>query len=107
MKKNLFIFSIAVLLIIATAATNEAQKSFATVNQSNGLFMFTDSKPNNDYTFLGQVDSKKFRPRVNPQYQLVRDYLLKEAKKKYPEADGIIFHFSAGDTDKADVIKFK
>lgn len=107
MKKIFLFLIVAASIITLTAATNEPQKSFATVNQSNGLYIFVDSKPNSDYTFLGQVDSKKFKPRSNAQYQYVRDFMLKKAKEAYPEADGIIFHFSAGDWDKADVIKFK
>jgi len=33
--------------------------------------------------------------------------MIVEAKRKYPNAEGIIFHFVNWGIDKADIIKFK
>jgi hypothetical protein len=41
------------------------------------------------------------------QFQDVRDVLLKKLKKEYPQANGVIFNFHDGGTDKCDAIKFK
>ena len=79
----------------------------ATVNQEQGLYLFTDCKPVNDYEFLGTVQGKSAMSISNEQYIDVRNLLIKRVKKEFPKADGIIFHFDNGGRDAADAIFFK
>lgn len=104
MKKILF----SILIITAvgfSVKTDNSDKAAATVNQAQGLYLFTDSKPANQYDFLGTV--KYNNVLSNPQYNNVRDQLIKRIKKEWPAADGVIFHFNSGGADHADAIKFK
>ena len=84
--------------------TYEPQKKTAEVEQMEGLYVFTDSKPVFDYEYLGTV---KATIGLSGQYQSVRNKLIKKAKKKYPNAEGVIFHFTTGGTDRCDAIRYK
>lgn len=106
MKKILPIAVIFVLFAFSSVKFNR-EKATATVNQVQGMYVFVDSSPSAEYEYLGTVQTNKKAKISNPQYQIVRDYLLMVAKEKYPNADGIVIHFSPADWDKADVIKFK
>lgn len=114
MKK---ILPLAAILCLAafTFATNDAQKSFATVNQNNGLYIFSDCRPNSEYEVLGTLYSKRVNIDLKSfeGYTLTYDQLKEEMfrqmgqkknKKKYEPAEGIIIY---ADQQKADVIKFK
>jgi hypothetical protein len=87
-------------------ANYEPKKSTAEVNSIEGLLIFIDSKPVLEYDYLGTVKSNT-GGLGNPQYEGVRNRLIKNAKKEYPNADAIILQLNYGQTDKADVIKFK
>ena len=82
----------------------EIRKDLAIVNRMENLYVFTDSTPVTEYEYLGTV---KVSVVWSGQYQNVRNSLIKKAKKKYPQAEGIILHMKAGGTDRADVIMFK
>ena len=82
-----------------------ADKSAARVEQYEGIYIFTDCKPVEAYDYLGSVKYSGGFGDAN--YTSVRDVLLKRTKKDHPTADAIILHLKAGDTDKADAIKFK
>ncbi len=84
----------------------DVKKGTAEVDQYQGVYVFTDSKPVSEYEYLGTV-KLTFRIGNSGQYQSVRDVMIKKAKKDYPEADGIIMIFKDGGTDRADAIKFK
>lgn len=79
--------------------------NLAEVEQIQGFYVFIDSKPVQEYEYLGTVKSSMNL--ISSQYQSIRDALIKKARKEHPSGNGIIFHFSNGGTDKADVIKFK
>ena len=81
------------------------EKSTASVNQYQGVYIFTDSKPAAQYDYLGTIEIK--HSKLGPQYEPVRDEMIKQVKKKYPQADGAILHFANDAIDKADAIKFK
>lgn len=81
----------------------EPNKATGEVELMQGLYIFTDSKPVLEYEYLGTV---KTVFAMDVQYQGTRDKMIRKAKKKYPEAEGIIIHFKSGGTDKGDVIKF-
>lgn len=95
-------------LLIGTliAARTAPDYSKAETNQVQGLFLFVDSKPTHEFTYLGTVKNGT-RFTGSAQYTAVRDRLIKKIKADYPEADGIIFYFNNGETDRADAIKFK
>lgn len=80
--------------------------SQAKVNQLQGLYVFVDATPLQEYDYLGSVQNG-MRLTGSSQYQPVRDRLIKKIKDQYPAADGIIFHFVNNAPDKADAIKFK
>lgn len=102
MKKPLVILSI----IFLTAFTGKTfDNADATVNQVDGLFLFVDSRPANNYKYLGSVKYNNIL-QGNPQYTVIRDALIKRVKKDWPDANGVIFHFSSGSADKADAIRF-
>jgi hypothetical protein len=113
MKKLLTI----VMLIVAFGATAQEQKSTqltapvkkssADVNQVEGYYIFTDSKPVLEYEYLGTVKFNGGLGFSSEQYTDVRNKLIKRAKKEFPRADGIIFYFATGSADRADLIKFK
>jgi len=96
-------FTLTTLFAFAVI-TYEPQKKTAEVEQMEGLYIFTDCKPVLEYEYLGTV---KASIGWSAQYQSVRNKLIKKAKKEFPNAEGVIFQFKAGGTDKCDVIKYK
>jgi hypothetical protein len=107
MKKIMLGFALAMGIITFEAfklGSYEAKKNTAEVEQYQGVFVFTDSKPVSEYDFLGSV---KGGISLSGQYSSVRDNLIKRAKKEYPNADALIMHFSTGGTDRCDAIKYK
>ena len=112
--KKIFLLIAITVTIITTAATNEAQKSFATVNKENGLYIFTDCKPNTDYKTLGVLKAKSVSMDLQSfnmtglSYQELKTDIFKQIaskknKEKFSDADGIVFY---PDEQKAEVIKF-
>ena len=91
-------------LMAFTITSYEPTKATGEVEQMQGLYIFTDSKPVSEYEYLGTV---KTTFAVDVQYVGTRDKMIRKAKKKFPEAEGIIIQFKSGGTDKGDVIKFK
>lgn len=79
-----------------------ADKSDATVEQREGLYVFVMSKPKAANEYLGTV-KKSLALTGEPEEML--NSMIKKVKKEYPEAEGIIFTTIA--MDKADAIKFK
>ena len=99
-------------MIILTASffsfsvkSHQLKKNLAEVNQVQGVYIFVDSKPSMEYEYLGTVEMKGSWG--SGQYQDVRDKLLKKLKAKFSQAEGAIFNFHDGGTDKVDAIKFK
>lgn len=112
MKKTLirnlpgpFTFFAIVMAVTIATRTGGQLASQAEVNQVQGILIFTDSKPLQEYTYLGTV--KAYRIVGSSQYQPVRDYLIKKIRKDYPAANGAIFHLTSGGTDHADAIKLQ
>lgn len=83
------------------------KKNVATVEQVQGIYVFMDAKPVKEFEYLGTVQATGAFSVRSPQYESVRDILIKRIKKEYPQADGIILKLKDGDTDKADAIKIK
>lgn len=101
MKLKLFIVLIAVSFLV-TAFTLVSDKSSATVDQKQGLYIFILSKPTAEYEYLGSV-KKSVAWTGKPEEML--NSMIKKVKKDYPNADGIVF--TSVNMDKADAINFK
>jgi hypothetical protein len=112
--KKFFLGALSAIILISTLAFKfvnyEVNKSSAEVDQINGCFLFVNSKPVLPYDYLGTVEltRKDVRRKLeSEQFQSVRDLLIKKVKEQFPQAEGIIFDFHDGGTDKADALKFK
>lgn len=103
MKTLFFLF--VLFLSVASSVSYQVKKSTGEVNQVQGLYVYTDCKPVQDYIHLGTVKSSGSIN--NPQYTNVRDYLIKKALKEYENADAVILSLNAGGADVCDVIRFK
>jgi hypothetical protein len=101
MKKVLVPF-IALCVIAMSFTLVETDKTKATVDQMDGLYVFIKSKPVAEYEYLGSV-SKAIAWSGKPEEML--NSMIKKVKKEYPKADGIVF--TSVDMDKADAIQFK
>lgn len=101
---SLSLFAIGAISL-ATITITDNDKAKAEVNQLQGVYVFTDSKPIKEYDYLGTV--KNTFTMGSGQYQPLRDKLIKKLKKDFPTADGAIFYFNNGSTDRCDAIKFK
>ncbi len=97
------------LWLCAMAYNSFSQKDLSEVNKIKGFYVFVDSKPTAEYESLGEVkvDANDAEVKKSPQYQVVRDNLIKNARAANYTADGIILTFINGGTDKAEIIKFK
>lgn len=102
----------AVLLLFAF--TSVMSKTSAEVNQDQGYYIFTDSKPDAEYTYLGTIQCKVTQAIIHPNYnglcsanptydQMKADF-IKQAKKKYKDGEALIINAS---NFTADVVKFK
>jgi hypothetical protein len=102
MKKIIFGLLLGVSFTALVGAGIEAytvSKSTANVETMQGVRVFTDSKPVMEYEYLGTV---KMTIALSGKYSEVRDFLIKTAKKKYPQCEAIIINRGS-----ADVVKFK
>jgi len=103
MKKLIFGILIGVsftAFVGAGVAEYVVSKKTADVNQINGIYIFSDSKPVNEYVYLGKV---KAVLTLQGQYQEVIPVLARKAKKEFPSAEGIIYIAP----ERAEVIMFK
>ncbi len=80
-------------------------KSTAQVESIQELYIFTDSKPLSEYEVLGNVGTTFFV--ASTQYEKIRNNLIKQTKKKYPHAEGIILKLNHKGVDMCEAIKFK
>ncbi|MGH1339259.1 MAG: hypothetical protein ACRBFS_24285 [Aureispira sp.] len=92
--------------ISATTSIPKSDNNLAEVNRMQGVYVFTDSEPVQDYEHLGTAKGPSLSF-SSGQYQAVRDILIKRTLKQFPKADGVILHFYDGGIDKADAIIFK
>lgn len=109
MKKTLLFAAVAAFLSLSAFTVKTAydlKKSTAEVDQVEGVYIFTDSRPASEYEYVGTVQTGAISM-GDSQYIGVRDRLIKKAKKDFPNADGLIFEFRSGKRDKVDAIKFK
>lgn len=86
-------------LIAAGVENYVVNRNTAEVETYQNVRIFTDSKPIKEYEYLGIV---KAHIGLTGHYSEIRGILIKNAIKKYPNAEGLIIK-----DDVADVIKFK
>jgi hypothetical protein len=80
-------------------------KNQSKVSQYQGLYLFVDSEPLKDITYLGTVKSRTSFS--SSQYSVLRDKLIRKSKSDYPDAKGLIMKFVSGGIDTADAVKFE
>ena len=74
------------------------------VNRQNGLYVFCDCKPIQEYNQIGEVGTLTAQSTM---YNDIRNKLIKKVLKKYKSVDGIIIHFVERGRDYADVIQLQ
>ena len=107
MKKYLlgFLFGISISILLAFKASSfEPTSSTAEVNKIDDFYVFTDSKPVLPFDLLGDVDLGFVS---GTQYEYIKLNLIKRAKKKFPDGDGIILNLDKKGIDKCIVIQYK
>ena len=105
---KLWTASIALLVLSLSLTSSKQQVSkqeaLAVVNEREGLLIFTDCLPAKPYKIIGRVQ----KGGMGADYEGVRDGLITVAKRKYPQAEGLILEFHASDISfNANVIQFE
>lgn len=78
-------------------------KSTGEVSRERGIYTFMDCTPVLPYETLGEVKGRWH----DMGYREVKESLVINTKKKYPDADAVIIYHVPGGVDKGEVIKFK
>ena len=98
--KKLF-FALFMLITFTAMAQTATNKAAATADQVEGMYIFIKSKPVSETIYLGSV-SVGLKITGNP-----LGSLIKEAKKKFPDAEALITQEPDLQKAKVDVVKFK
>ena len=101
MKIKKIVLGLIISTFFLTAFRITGDKSSATVDQKEGLYIFILNKPTTQYEYLGSV--KKILAWSGKPEEMLNS-MIRKVKKEYPKADGIIF--TNIDMDKADAIQF-
>ncbi|MBL7789033.1 MAG: hypothetical protein JNL75_04275 [Chitinophagales bacterium] len=108
MNRNfiLLLGALAIFLFSFKADSYIPNKATAEVEQIEGFYVFTDSRPIMPYDTLGRVEIGFL---VVTEYCPTRNNLIQRARRKYKDGDGIFIHYSTKflSLDYATVIKFK
>ena len=101
--KSIFSLLLICTCFFATAQNDSTTKALALVDKVDGLLVFTDSKPVASFEILGKVNTTV----MGADYEGTRDALIGKAKKKYPTANGIIYHsYNINGVPWVEAIKF-
>ncbi len=105
MKKQLiFIVAIATVISLSAFTYKVLSSKTAEVEQRQGVYVFyKGQKPVGDYEYLGTVESGAVIKNYKLSYLV--PLMIERTKKKYPNADAVIF--VEEDLWKCDAIKFK
>lgn len=101
---NRFIFLLACLASTVLSMAQGCDSRLANVYRHNGLLIFTDCEPINEYEV---VEHERSALSWSGQYSEIKNKLTRRALRDYPSADGIILSMVEGHVDRAVVIKFK
>jgi hypothetical protein len=100
-----FLIGISLSITLAFRTMNYIpNSSTADVNNIEGFYIFTDSQPVMTYDSLGMVELGFV---TDTQYESIRRNLIKKARSKFPDANGLIIQLDKKGVDKCKVIKFK
>lgn len=95
-------------LIFALISFNKKDKGLplasARVTQVDGLYIFTDCLPINQFDSIGTVDLGFIS---GTQYDNIKTNLIKRTKKQFPEAEGLILKLKKNGLDYGIPIVFK
>lgn len=80
------------------------EKAKCKVSRQQGLYVFCDCKPIQDYNKLGEIVGAGG---LSTLYSDLRNRLIKKVLKKYKSADGIIINLVEGGRDRADAIQLQ
>lgn len=88
---------------------NDKNKSKAKVYQTQGIYVFVDSEPITESSYVGTAKKGDGGGWSSPQYTALRDGLIKKCKKDFKdkEFDAIIIKFVEGGANTADAVKLK
>ena len=104
MKKQVigFLLGMSVTILLSfRSAVFTPNASTAEVNNVEGLYVFTDSKPLMPYDSIGVIEIGFI---TDTQYESIRNNLIKRTKIKFPYADGVILNFNKKGVDNCVVI---
>ncbi len=103
-----FLIAICLSLVVFKSYS---QENIGIVSKIQGFYIFTDSQPIADYEVVGEVSTEGHNDadisKSKGQYQPVRDFLIRSARKVNYTADGLILSLVNDGDDKAVIIKFK
>lgn len=95
---------LAFFSLLAFSSVNDTNY-LAKVNQFNGVYVYIDSKPVDDYKIVGVEKARVGITGVS--YPDIRSKLIDKVKKTYPHAEGVILRMgSSGSLSYADAIVF-
>lgn len=101
MKNKLMLLIVAVVFGILMAFGTD-KPNLGSVNQVQGYYVYWQSKPVNEYQYLGSIQVYLVWS-AKPSSMLRT--MIRKAKRKFPQGDAIIF--TADNMDKADIVKLK
>lgn len=78
------------------------QNEMATANDKDGVVLFVESMPANQYRHKGTISCATFSP---DEEEPLLDHMIKQARKEHPAFDALIFRPGSG-LCKADVVEF-
>ena len=83
------VFVVAVIFFSLGFKSAPGENNVAKVNRVDGVYVFIESQPANDYDVLGTVKKTGFTlgGTIQEQYKV----MTRRCRKDYPDADGIIF----------------
>jgi hypothetical protein len=97
-----FLLGMSVTILLSfRSAVFTPNASTAEVNNVEGLYVFTDSKPLMPYDSIGVIEIGFI---TDTQYESIRNNLIKRTKIKFPYADGVILNFNKKGVDNCIVI---
>ena len=82
---------------------NNEDKSLARVNMHNGVLVFMDCIPVSPYQSLGRIRNIGG---LDPDYNVLRDKLIRKCIKKFSGTQGVIPVFVSGGNDSGEAITF-
>lgn len=110
MKSTLSIFFVLVsTAIFAQTKDCDPQPGDAQVEREKGVYIFVASMPSAPYTVLGTVKAGSGAGKIlgaPAEFTEKKNRLLNNAKKEYPDVEGLIVYFNSMEADRAEAIKF-